>query len=103
MRKALRPHTLLFLVFFSLSGSVESEPISMEHSPIYEMRTKEDQGIVIVSQTFFSAEEQQELLLEDGNPVETVLDLQNQVLERHIQQADDMGNELDKIIQMLEE
>ena len=98
----MRPHILLFLVFSSLSGSVESEPVSMENSPIYEMRAKEEQEIVIVSQTFFSAEVEQELLLEEGNPVDVMLDIQNQVLERHIQQADDMGNELDKIIQMLE-
>lgn len=99
----MKSNLLLFAVFFSLSGSVDSEPILMEQTPLYNMKAKEEQERVVVSQTFFPIEKEQELLLEEGNPVETVLDLQNQVLERHIQQADDMGNELDKIIQMLEE
>ena len=101
--KRVRSNIILFFVFFSLSGSVDSDPPLLEDQyPVHSLAMKEKQEIVVVSQTFFPIEHQQELLLEEDNPVEEVLDLQNQVLERQIQQVDDMGNELDKIIQMLE-
>lgn len=104
MKKSLRTNTIIFLVFFSLSGSVDSEPPFIEdQSPIYEMRAEREEEVFLVTQSLFSAEEEQELLQEEGLSLDLALDLQNQVLERQIQQADDMGNELDKIIQMLEE
>ena len=87
--KRIRSNTLLFLAFFSLSGSVDSDPPSRQTQPIV-------QALVSVDDT------STDLHLEELS-VDTILAIQNQVLERHIQQADDMGTELDRIIQILEE
>lgn len=103
MSKRLRTSTILFLMFFSLSGTVSTEPpILVETSPVYEMKAREEEP-VIFHQTLISPQEEKALLLDEELSAEMSLDLQNQVLERQIQQAEDMGNELDDIIQMLEE
>ena len=104
MKGRMRCGVLLILVFFSLSGTGDSEtPILIDQSPVYEMQAREKEETVVVYQPTISPQEEKELLLDEELSVELSLDLQNQVLERQIQQVDDMGNELDKIIQMLEE
>lgn len=105
-RKPFKVFFFIFLVFFSLSGSTDKErvePITVTYEISAQTVEEEEPPIV------YSVEINENIPpppppppTTESTELDSLLYEQRMILDKNLQKADEMGNELDRMIEMLE-
>ena len=108
-RKSFRIFLFLFLIFFSLSGSTGMDTVQTDQpvfvSEISAQAVEEEEPPIV-----YSVEINEKIPppppppppTTESTELDSLLYEQRMILDKNLQKADEMGNELDRMIEMLE-
>ena len=110
-RKSFKVFLFLFLIFFSLSGSTGMDTVKTDQPIVVTYETSAQIAEVEEPPIVYSVETINEDIpppppppppTTESTELDSLLYEQRMILDKNLQKAEEMGNELDKMIELLE-